>query len=143
GGAPRRRHRLDAPGSRPRPVPPHVGGPTRAPPPRPPPGRGRPHPRHAGTLPRRRAAGADRARHARGRPRRLSPPRVRRGQRLGCETDEHGYLRTDRGLETTVPGVFAAGDITGHPHLAISAAARGVLAALAIHRSLLPPEWAL
>ncbi|MFO7261572.1 MAG: NAD(P)/FAD-dependent oxidoreductase [bacterium] len=64
-------------------------------------------------------------------------------QRLGCETDEHGYLRTDRGLETTVPGVFAAGDITGHPHLAISAAARGVLAALAIHRSLLPPEWAL
>lgn len=65
------------------------------------------------------------------------------GERLGCETNGQGYLRTDRGLETTVPGVFAAGDIAGHPHLAISAAAQGVLAALAIHRSLLPSEWAL
>lgn len=63
-------------------------------------------------------------------------------ERLGCETAGPGYLRTDHGLETTVPGVFAAGDIAGYPHLAISAAAQGVHAALAIHRSLLPPEWA-
>jgi len=64
------------------------------------------------------------------------------GERLGCEQTEHGALRTDDRLATTVPGVYAAGDITGHPHLAISAAAQGVHAALAIHRSLLPAEWA-
>lgn len=72
-----------------------------------------------------------------------SEPASDLARRLGCETGENGYLRTDQGFETTVPGVFAAGDIVGHPHLVISAAARGVQAALAIHRSLLPPEWSL
>jgi thioredoxin reductase (NADPH) len=64
------------------------------------------------------------------------------GERMGCEQTEHGSLRTDDRLETTVRGVYAAGDIAGRPHLAISAAAQGVHAALAIHRSLLPAEWA-
>jgi thioredoxin reductase len=59
-------------------------------------------------------------------------------ERLGCAHDEDGYLSVDRGQETTVPGVHAAGDITGPPHLASVAAAEGVRAALAIHRSLLP-----
>ncbi|HEX7091740.1 MAG TPA: NAD(P)/FAD-dependent oxidoreductase [Longimicrobiales bacterium] len=62
-------------------------------------------------------------------------------ERMGCEQTEHGSLRTDDRLETTVRGVYAAGDIAGLPHLAISAAAQGVRAALAIHRSLLPAEW--
>ena len=61
-------------------------------------------------------------------------------RQLGCERDEDGYIRTDRSGETSVAGVYAAGDITGHPHLAISAAADGVRAALTIHRSLLPAE---
>lgn len=52
-------------------------------------------------------------------------------------------LQVDRGQETTVPGVYAAGDITGRPHLASIAAADGVRAALSVHRSLLPPEFDL
>jgi thioredoxin reductase len=57
---------------------------------------------------------------------------------LGCRQDRTGHIRVDRGLQTSVPGVFAAGDLIGRPYLAIDAAAAGVRAALAIHRSLLP-----
>lgn len=60
--------------------------------------------------------------------------------RLGCEREKGTDLQVDRGLETTVPGVFAAGDIAGAPYLAITAAANGVRAAIAVHRSLLPPD---
>lgn len=67
-----------------------------------------------------------------------SEPRCDLAGPLGCETDDDGYIIVDRGQETTVAGVYAAGDITGHPHLAVMAAAGGVRAALTIHRSLLP-----
>jgi thioredoxin reductase len=67
-----------------------------------------------------------------------SEPRCDLAARLGCETDDDGYIIVDRGQETSVPGVYAAGDITGHPHLAVTAAAEGVRAALTAHRSLLP-----
>jgi thioredoxin reductase len=70
-----------------------------------------------------------------------SEPRSDIGEQLSCEREDDGYLRVDRGGETSVPGVYAAGDITGHPHLASVAAADGVRAALAIHRSMLPAEW--
>jgi thioredoxin reductase len=69
-----------------------------------------------------------------------SEPRCAVGHALGCERDEDGYIAVDRGQETSVPGVHAIGDITGPPHLAIMAAAEGVRAALAIHRSLLPAD---
>jgi thioredoxin reductase len=72
-----------------------------------------------------------------------SEPRCDIGEQLSCEREDDGYLRVDRGGETSVPGVYAAGDITGHPHLASVAAAEGVRAALTIHRSLLPAEWRL
>ena len=65
-------------------------------------------------------------------------PRSDIADQLGCAYDRHGYIEVDRGQETTVRGVHAAGDITGHPHLAVTAAADGVRAALSIHRSLLP-----
>jgi thioredoxin reductase len=69
-----------------------------------------------------------------------SEPRCDLAARLGCETDDDGYIIVDRGQETSVPGVYAAGDITGHPHLAVIAAAEGVRAALTAHRSLLPEQ---
>ena len=70
-------------------------------------------------------------------------PRSNIGQHLGCKLSHTGYLQVDRGQETSIPGVYAAGDITGPPHLASIAAADGVRAALSIHRSLLPPELEL
>lgn len=63
---------------------------------------------------------------------------------IGCTTAARGHLDVDASsLETSVPGIYAAGDIVGYPHLAISAAAEGVRAALSIHRSLLPDEFRL
>jgi len=59
---------------------------------------------------------------------------------LGCEADEEGILQVDRDYETTVPGVYAAGDITRGSRLAIHAAAGGTRAAIGIYRSLLPEE---
>src|SRR5690606_38624351 len=59
---------------------------------------------------------------------------------LGCEATDDGTLRVDGNFETTVPGVYAAGDITHGSKLAIRAAAEGTRAAIGIYRSLLPPE---
>jgi thioredoxin reductase len=72
-----------------------------------------------------------------------SEPRCELAEALDCELDDDGYVKVDRGQETSRPGVHAAGDITGPPHLASIAAADGVRAALAIHRSLLPPSHQL
>jgi thioredoxin reductase len=69
-----------------------------------------------------------------------SEPRCDLAEQLRCELDDDGYILVDRGQETSQPGVHAAGDVTGQPHLASIAAAEGVRAALAIHRSLLP-DW--
>jgi thioredoxin reductase len=71
-----------------------------------------------------------------------SEPRCELAEQIPCELDDEGFIKVDRGQETSAPGVHAAGDITGQPHLASIAAAEGVRAALAIHRSLLP-DWRL
>jgi thioredoxin reductase (NADPH) len=73
-----------------------------------------------------------------------SDPKTDLAERLGCQLNDRGELVVDRGQETTVAGVYAAGDIAaGLSHLAIHAAAEGIRAALSMHRSLLPPEWEL
>jgi thioredoxin reductase len=58
---------------------------------------------------------------------------------LGCEMDEGTWgsvIRTDDQRMTTVPGVYAAGDITRSAHNVTWASADGVTAGLAVHRSL-------
>jgi thioredoxin reductase (NADPH) len=60
------------------------------------------------------------------------------GALLGCERDEEGHIVTDAHCLTSVPNVFAAGDITPGPQLAIAAAAGGATAALAMHKTLVP-----
>jgi thioredoxin reductase len=59
---------------------------------------------------------------------------------IGCECDGPTTLLLDRSQETSVPGVYAAGDLAGAPYLTISAAAGGSRVALSIHRSLIPPD---
>ncbi|HEX7050766.1 MAG TPA: NAD(P)/FAD-dependent oxidoreductase [Longimicrobiales bacterium] len=71
------------------------------------------------------------------------PFRLRLPRRLDQATDDGGRIVTDAGQETSIPGIYAAGDLTGHPYLAPVAAAEGIRAALAIHRSLLPPDFEL
>lgn len=58
---------------------------------------------------------------------------------LGCAHDDIFWgqmVRTDMMKQTTVPGVFAAGDITRGGHAVTFAAADGVMAGTALHRSL-------
>lgn len=60
-------------------------------------------------------------------------------ERLGCAFDEGPFgpiVRTDAARETTVPGVYCAGDAARAPHNATWAAADGVTAAISAHRSL-------
>ena len=63
------------------------------------------------------------------------------GDQLGCEREgERGSIKIDEHHHTSVRNVYAAGDITPGPQLAIRAAAGGAVAALVIHKSLVPAE---
>jgi thioredoxin reductase len=65
------------------------------------------------------------------------------GVHLGCDRDRGGHILVSEHGATSVRGVFAAGDITPGPQLAVRAAAAGAVAALAMHKSLLPVERTL
>lgn len=61
-------------------------------------------------------------------------------EHLGCEMDEVPLglmIRTDDQQATTVPGIYAAGDITRGAHSVAWACADGVMAGVAMHRSLI------
>ena len=55
---------------------------------------------------------------------------------LGCELDE-GYIKVNEKQQTSIPNVYAAGDIDTDRHYAILAAASGSLAAITIYEELL------
>ncbi|MBS9721533.1 NAD(P)/FAD-dependent oxidoreductase [Tianweitania sp. BSSL-BM11] len=58
---------------------------------------------------------------------------------LGCAMDDHPLgqiIHTDEMKQTSVPGVFAAGDIARGAHSVTWASADGVMAGVALHRSL-------
>jgi thioredoxin reductase len=59
---------------------------------------------------------------------------------LGCEANDKAILKVDEDGQTTVPGIYAAGDITPGSKLAIKAAAEGTRAAIGVYRSLLPED---
>jgi thioredoxin reductase len=60
---------------------------------------------------------------------------------LGCKLDkESGLVWVDQTQQTSVEGVYAAGDITPNSQLAIVAAAEGAMAAIHMHQSLIPAE---
>lgn len=56
---------------------------------------------------------------------------------LGLALDERGYVRIDPTTrETSIPGIYAAGDLTTHAQAAILAAASGMSAAAALNHEL-------
>lgn len=63
------------------------------------------------------------------------------GEQLGCvEVTDTPCFSVDEYGETSVEGVYAIGDISPGSQLAITAAADGAVAAIAINKSLLPPS---
>ena len=62
-------------------------------------------------------------------------------QRLGCERNDEGSIAIDEHHHTSVENVYAAGDLVPGTQIALAAAAGGARAAIAIHHSLLAPEF--
>lgn len=65
--------------------------------------------------------------------------------RLGCAIDDGPFgplIRTDGDKMTTVPGVYAAGDIARAPHSVAWAVADGATAGTSLHRALVFPPLA-
>jgi thioredoxin reductase len=60
------------------------------------------------------------------------------GAQLGCERDRGGHIVVSEHYATSVDSVFAAGDITPGPQLAVRAASAGAVAGMSMHRSLVP-----
>ncbi len=60
------------------------------------------------------------------------------GAQLKCKRDETGRIEVDDRNRTSVTNVFAAGDVTPSPQIAIAAAAQGAISSIAIHASLVP-----
>lgn len=59
----------------------------------------------------------------------------------GVQLDQHGHIVTNRHLATTVPGIYAAGDVTGRMPFTHAAFAMGRLAARnALRRPWSPPD---
>lgn len=68
-------------------------------------------------------------------------PRSELAARLGVALDAQGYILTDTEQKTTVPGVYAAGDVTRlYSHQVVAAAHEGGQAASAANYYLYPPE---
>lgn len=60
-------------------------------------------------------------------------------EQLGCVVEEGPFgplIRTDAAKRTSIPGVYAAGDIARAPHSATWASADGVTAGVSLHQSL-------
>ena len=55
---------------------------------------------------------------------------------LGCRIDDMGYVETDDHGETSIPGVYAAGDVVPGEQLLQTAAAQGAVAGIACAMSL-------
>jgi len=65
------------------------------------------------------------------------------GAQLGCKRDAGGHIVVDKHYHTSERNVFAAGDIVPGSQLAIAAASDGAIAALSMHKSLVPEEQKL
>jgi thioredoxin reductase len=63
-------------------------------------------------------------------------PRVELAVSLGCALDAEGYVAVDNQGQTSVEGVYAAGDLTPGLQLALVAAASGVVAGVGVAQSL-------
>jgi thioredoxin reductase (NADPH) len=69
-------------------------------------------------------------------------PKNEIAKQLGLELDEQGYIKTDlTTMRTSLPNVYAAGDITGAPKQIVVAVSQGSIAAMTAFEDLTGPAW--
>lgn len=56
--------------------------------------------------------------------------------RLGCALDAEGHVVVDKAMRTSIPGVYAAGDVTGGVRQIVTAVGQGATAALTVFEDL-------
>jgi thioredoxin reductase (NADPH) len=67
-------------------------------------------------------------------------PNIDIAVQLGIELDDQGYIKTDLAtMRTSMPGVYAAGDITGAPKQIVVAVAHGSMAAMTAFEDIASP----
>jgi dihydrolipoamide dehydrogenase len=62
-------------------------------------------------------------------------------EEVGVRLDERGHVATDRSTRTSVPGIYAVGDVTGGPYLAHKVFREGEIAAEVIHGRNVGRDW--
>jgi thioredoxin reductase (NADPH) len=69
-------------------------------------------------------------------------PNIELAKQLGLEIDDQGYIKTDLAtMRTSMPNVYAAGDITGAPKQIVVAVAHGSIAAMTAFEDLANRTW--
>jgi thioredoxin reductase (NADPH) len=70
-----------------------------------------------------------------------SVPSTQLARKAGVELDERGFIKVGRDMKTNIPGVFAAGDVTGGVPQITTAVGEGCTAALGAYMYLKNPYW--
>lgn len=60
---------------------------------------------------------------------------------LGVALDEYGYVKVDRGMRTSIPRIYACGDVVGGVQQIATAVGEGSTAALAVFEDIANPYW--
>ena len=68
-------------------------------------------------------------------------PNSELAKKAGCACDEHGFALVDHEQATTLPGVFAAGDVCGGIEQIATAVGQGCVAALSAYAYVQKPYW--
>jgi thioredoxin reductase (NADPH) len=55
---------------------------------------------------------------------------------LGIKVDDHGYILTDGQGRTSLPRIYAAGDVTGGVQQIVTAVSKGSVAAMSVFEDL-------
>jgi dihydrolipoamide dehydrogenase len=50
-------------------------------------------------------------------------------EKIGVQTDSHGFIQVNKKMQTNIPGIYAIGDVVGPPMLAHKASKEGIVAA--------------
>ncbi|EFL49115.1 FAD-dependent pyridine nucleotide-disulfide oxidoreductase [Solidesulfovibrio fructosivorans JJ]] len=68
-------------------------------------------------------------------------PNTAIAEELGLKLDKDGFIRTDRGKRTSIPRIYAAGDVTAGARQIVTAVGDGSTAALSAFEDLSHPYW--